>query len=240
MADAASLPALAIPESDRRSPRHSALVRLTHWTTAVCFVGLVVSGFEILLAHPRLYWGETGALGGPSLFDLPLPLVLTGQTGWARSLHFLSAWILIPTGLLYAGSGIVTRHFRNDLMPFRSDLSWRVVRRVVSDHVHLGRTTGMNVDAYNVLQRLTYVAVVFALFPLMIWTGFAMSPAITSVFPWLVTLLDGQQSARSIHFFDACLLVLFLLVHVTMVGRWGFVERMRAMVTGGRSVGGRA
>ena len=169
--------------------RHSALVRVTHWITAASFLALVVSGVAILLAHPRLYWGETGTLGTPSLVDLPLPMILTGQTGWGRYLHFLAAWICVLTGAMYVAYGMVTRHF------------------------------GSGMSAYNRLQRRTYILVVFGLFPLMIWTGFAMSPALTSVVPGLVTALSGQQSARTIHFIIANVLVLFVLGHLVMVGR---------------------
>ena len=188
--------------------RHSALVRVTHWITAASFIALIYSGIAILLAHPRLYWGETGALGTPSLIDLPLPFVLTGQSGWGRYLHFLSAWVCVLAGVVYVLGGMSACHFRNDL--FR--------RRGPAD--------------YNGLQRITYTAVVFVLFPLMIWTGFAMSPAITSVFPVLVTALGGQQSARTIHFFVATFLVLFLMVHIAMVILAGFIRRCRAMITG--------
>ena len=179
------------------------------------FVGLLVSGFAILLAHPRLYWGETGNVGTPSLIDLPLPFVLTGQTGWGRSLHFLSAWACVLNGLLYVISGLLTQHFRKDLWP-----------------AGFQRPPEDEPLAYNVPQRLTYLVVIAVLFPLMIWTGFAMSPAITSVFPGLVTGLGGQQSARTIHFFAAGSLVLFLLVHVAMVWRAGFTNHVRAMITG--------
>ena len=85
---------------------------------------------------------------------------------------------------------------------------------------------------YDRLQRSTYAVVVFILFPLIIWTGLAMSPAIASVFPALVDLCGGQQSARTIHFFVADALVLFLLVHITMVYRAGFVAHVRAMIVG--------
>jgi cytochrome b subunit of formate dehydrogenase len=51
----------------RDTPRHSALVRITQWINALSFFALVLSGIAILLAHPRLYWGETGAVGTPSL-----------------------------------------------------------------------------------------------------------------------------------------------------------------------------
>jgi thiosulfate reductase cytochrome b subunit len=216
MAGSAYFPRATIRSADiRDSPRHSALVRITHWINMLSFVGLLVSGFAILLAHPRLYWGETGNVGTPSLIDLPLPFVLTGQTGWGRSLHFLSAWVCVLNGLLYVISGFLTEHFRKDIWPAGSQ--------------------GLAEEesaAYNVPQRITYLVVVAVLFPLMIWTGFAMSPAITSVFPALVTGLGGQQSARTIHFFAAGSLVLFLLVHVAMVWRAGFRNHVQAMITG--------
>ena len=188
--------------------RHSALVRITHWTTAASFVALLVSGIAILLAHPRLYWGETGALGGPSLVDLPLPMILTGQSGWGRYLHFLSAWICVITGAVYVLGGIRACHFRNDW--FRP----------------------ADPPKYSVTQRITYTAVVFALFPLMIWTGFAMSPALTSVFPGLVTVVGGQQSARTIHFIVTGLLIFFVVGHVVMVAAAGFSRHVGAMILG--------
>jgi thiosulfate reductase cytochrome b subunit len=192
--------------------RHSALVRVTHWITVASFIALVYSGIAILLAHPRLYWGETGALGTPSLVDLPLPMILTGQTGWGRYLHFLSAWVCVLTGAVYVLGSVSACHFRNDLFRRGGPAS------------------------YNALQRITYTAVVFVLFPLMIWTGFAMSPAIASVFPVLVTALGGQQSARTIHFVVANLLVLFLVGHVVMVYVTGFSRHVGAMILGDNSV----
>jgi thiosulfate reductase cytochrome b subunit len=215
-------------------PRHSILVRVTHWITTLSFLALLVSGIAILLAHPRLYWGETGAVGSPSLIDLPLPFVLNGQSGWGRSLHFLSAWVLVVNGALYVISGLSTRHFRKQLLPTKADLNWRALSAALTNHVRLQPTRG-GTASYNVLQRLTYLVVVFVLFPLMIWTGLAMSPALTSVIPALVSVLDGQQSARTMHFIVASVILLFLLVHIVMVSLAGFANRVRDMTTGGRS-----
>jgi thiosulfate reductase cytochrome b subunit len=207
--ESAYVPALAVRSLDvLPSTRHSAVIRITHWINTVSFGCLLVSGVAILLAHPRLYWGETGVVGTPSLIDLPLPFVLTGQSGWGRYLHFLAAWVCVLNGLFYVLSGLFTRHFQKYLL--RAGL------------VH-----------YHALQRLSYLAVVFVLFPVIIWTGLAMSPAITSVFPELVTVLGGQQSARTIHFFAGDCLVLFLVVHVLMVSVSGFRNNMRAMTAGG-------
>jgi thiosulfate reductase cytochrome b subunit len=237
MAEFAYVPGLAIQTSDGLdSPRHSALVRITHWIFTLSFLGLAVSGFAIILAHPHFYWGETGGLGTPSLFDLPLPTMLGGPSGWGRSLHFLSAWIAVLAGGLYAISGILTQHFRIDLLPSAEDLSWRTFRASVLEHVRFQRP--MEEDAYNVIQRLSYILVIFVLFPMIIVTGLAMSPVITSVIPQTVTIFGGHQSARTIHFFLADLLVLFLGVHVAMVIHAGFSNRMRAMITG-RGAGSR-
>jgi thiosulfate reductase cytochrome b subunit len=79
---------------------------------------------------------------------------------------------------------------------------------------------------------MSYLAVVFGLFPLAIWTGLAMAPAFTAVFPASVTLLGGRQSARTLHFVVSMALVLFTVVHIVMVAIAGFRGRMRAMVVG--------
>lgn len=178
-------------------------MRVTHWINTVSLIGLVISGAGILLAHPRFYWGETGGVGTPSLFDLPLPFMLGGPSGWGRYLHFESAWLSILNGSIYVVSGLANRHFRNGLEP-----------------------------GYSGFQRAAYLSVIFVLFPVMIWTGLAMSPAVTSVFPGLVDVLGGHQTARTLHFFCAVVLVLFVVGHVAMVWREGFRSRMRAMIRG--------
>ncbi len=231
MAQSAYAAGLAVHASDvLDSPRHSALVRITHWIFTLSFFGLVVSGFAIILAHPHFYWGETGGIGTPSLFDLPLPTMLGGPSGWGRSLHFQSAWIFVLTGSLYLVSGILTQHFRHRMLPSREDPSWRSMRSSVLDHLRFKRPT--EDVSYNFVQRLSYLAVVFVLCPMMIVTGLAMSPAVTSVFPQFVTVFGGHQSARTIHFFLACALLLFLFVHVAMVIFAGFTRLMRGMITG--------
>ena len=213
-------------------PRHSALVRLTHWITAISTFALIVSGIAILLAHPRLYWGETGALGTPSLIDLPIPFML-GHSGWGRYLHFLAAWVSVLIGVLYVSHGLVTRHFRRRLLPSTADLMWDNLGGVMADHLHLRRCHLRESASYNTLQQLAYLFVVFALFPLIILSGLAFSPAIASVIPELVNAFAGQQSARTIHFFAGAALVFFLIGHIGMVALAGFKRRVGEMITGG-------
>jgi len=225
------------------SSRHSALVRVTHWITTLCFFALLVSGFEIVISHPRFYWGETGNINTQPLFRLPIPasraLVPTGynyvlpdQNGWSRYLHFQSAWVMVLTGLLYAISILFTGHLRKDLLPRKGDLSWRAFLGAMARHLRFERPGEQDAWSYNLLQRLSYLFVIFVLFPLVIWTGLAMSPAFVSAVPAAVTVFGGQQSARTIHFFVTLSLLLFVLAHVAMVCLAGFRSRMRAMITG--------
>jgi thiosulfate reductase cytochrome b subunit len=223
--------------------RHSLLVRVTHWITTLCFLALLVSGAEIVISHPRFYWGETGNVLTKPLFKLPIPssrtLVPTGsgyvlpdQYGWSRYLHFQAAWVVILTGVLYIISALFTGHLRKSLLPSKAELSWRGISTVIANHLRFERPSEAQAWSYNVLQRLTYLFVIFILFPLVIWTGLAMSPALVTAVPATVNLLGGQQSARTIHFLVSLALLLFVLVHVAMVFRAGFRSRMRAMITG--------
>ena len=246
MAGSAYIPnaASAVPATTVKvNSRHSALVRVTHGVTTLCFIALLVSGIEILISHPRFYWGETGNVLTTPLFKIPIPssraLVPTGygyvlpdQNGWSRYLHFQAAWALVLTGLLYAIFSLVSGHLRKNLLPGKAELSWRVLSTEIANHLRFKRPSESEAWSYNVLQRLTYLFVIFVLFPLVIWTGLAMSLGFVSAFPASVTLLGGQQSARTIHFFVSVALVLFLLVHVVMVCLAGFRRRTRAMITG--------
>ena len=234
MAESAQFSGLPVQKFEvLEPPRHALFVRVTHWIYTLSFFGLVLSGIAIILAHPRLYWGETGAVGAPSLIDLPVPFVRDIPIrGPGRYVHFLSAWICVITGLIYVLAGAFTKHFRRNLLPTRKHFSWHSISQVALDHLRFKKPTEDDAQSYNVLQRFSYLAVVFVLLPLMIWTGLAMSPAIVSVFPFVVTVFGGQQSARTIHFFVAVFLVVFLLVHLAMVCLAGFKLRTGAMIVG--------
>jgi thiosulfate reductase cytochrome b subunit len=147
-------------------------------------------------------------------------------------MHFQAAWLCVLTGLLYATSGSISQHFRKNLWPAKGQLSWISLKGDLWNRLRFRKPPQEEAHSYNALQRLSYLAVVFFFFPLMIWTGMAMSPAITSVFPFFVRWSGGYETARTIHFLAANLLVLFVLVHVVMVCLAGFVQRTRAMITG--------
>ena len=221
-----------------RVPRHIALVRVTHWIIVLSVVGLLVSGIGILVGHPRLYWGETGSLATASLIDLPIPLII-GPSVWYRPYHFFFAWILVLTGLTYTVGSFITEHFRRDLLPAKADLRWNRMVGIALEHLQY-RPHVATASTYNVVQRLTYLAVAFLLFPAFLWTGLGMSFGMTSVFPILATALGGHQSARTLHFVCVVLLLLFVMVHILMIYLAGFWRTVRAMITGYVPQGGRA
>src|SRR5262245_58013866 len=139
--------------------RHSGVVRATHWIITVCFLALLVSGVEILISHPRFYWGETGNSLTPPLFKLPIPAsrstvptgysyVLPDQNGWSRSLHFQCAWIVVLTGILYTIFGLLKGHFRRNLLPARADLSWHSFSTVIARHLRFGPSTEAEAWSY--------------------------------------------------------------------------------------------
>jgi thiosulfate reductase cytochrome b subunit len=148
-------------------------------------------------------------------------------------LHFLSAWVFASSGFLYIAAGLVSRHFRSNLLPSKAELSLSAVTSVLRLRF-LRRTEAAASRRYNVVQKLSYLIVVFALCPTMIWTGLAMSPAMSAQYPFLAAAFGGHQSARTLHFMVANLLLLFLVVHVTMLVLVGFGTHVRAMVTGYR------
>ncbi|HEX4783743.1 MAG TPA: cytochrome b/b6 domain-containing protein [Candidatus Sulfotelmatobacter sp.] len=224
-------------------PRHAALVRVTHWITAVCFFALLVSGTEIVISHPRFYWGETGNVRTRPLFKIPIPssrsvvptgygYVLPDQNGWSRYLHFQAAWAALLTGLAYAIWGFWTGHFRSNLFPAPGDRTWQSFRAVIAKHVRFKRPDQAEASSYNMVQRITYLAVIFVFFPLVIVTGLALSPGFNSVFPAAVNILGGRQSARTLHFFVSIFLLIFLIVHIGMVILAGFWRRTRSMIIG--------
>jgi thiosulfate reductase cytochrome b subunit len=229
--------------SRRQPARHPIFVRVTHWLTTAAFLSLLVSGIEVLLSHPRFYWGETGNVAEMPLFIIPVPssratvptgygYVLPDQNGWSRYLHFQSAWLLALAGVAYMAVGVRSGHLRRALVPAAADLHWPAIRETIARHVRFPAQSAGDPLSYNLLQRIAYLIVIFVLVPCVIWTGLAMSPGFTAIWPGTVTLLGGKQSARTLHFVVSVALTLFLFVHLAMLVLAGFTARVRAMITG--------
>ena len=214
--------------------RHAWPVRLTHWINALTIFIMVGSGLNIFDAHPRLYWGQAGAD-----FDKPF-LALKGFPGWvtlpsytdladARHWHFFFAWVLVVNGALYLAWSLGSRHVQRDLWPTAADL--RAVPRSIVDHIKLRHPTGEAAKRYNVLQRLAYLGLLLLVIGMVV-TGLCMSPGFDAFAPWLVEVLGGRQSARTLHFLFAFTIVLFIVVHLTEVVLAGPINEVRSMISG--------
>ena len=219
--------------------RHRLPTRVWHWLNALTVFVMLMSGLMIFNAHPRLYWGQYGAN-----FDRPW-LMFAGRPvpGWAtipstynlaagRRWHLAFAWVLVIGLLLFLLTSLWNRHVQRDLAPKRDELKPTHVWHDIKEHARLNFPTGDAALRYNILQKMSYVAVIFLLLPLMILTGLAMSPSMDAAWPWLLDLFGGRQSARSIHFLCAMALLAFIIVHLVMVALAGPINEIGSMITG--------
>ena len=195
-----------------------------------------VIGVTSLFGHEFVTTGVLGAAAdeegevAPRIFPSWLTLPGDRWLAMARRWHFFFAWVFVINGIAYLAYSIASRHVARDLVPSRGD--WRSIGSSIVDHLRFRHPTGEAAKRYNVLQKLAYLSVIFVLLPLAILMGFAMSPTLDSVFPGWVDLFGGRQSARTIHFIVAWLLVAFVLVHVFEVIVSGFWNHLRSMITG--------
>jgi thiosulfate reductase cytochrome b subunit len=235
MNDSASL---AVSRAPGAILRHSLTTRLLHWVNALCVFLVLMSGLNIFDSDPSLYWGQYGAYT-----DKALLTISQGFPGWAtipsfrdlataRRWHFFFAWVLVFSSSCYLLVGFMSRHVQRDLLPSRSEVAPRHLMRDIWNHLRLRFPTGEEAAHYNVLQKLAYLGVIFVLAPVILVTGLTMSPGIDAACPWLLTLLGGRQSARTIHFAAAMLVALFIVVHLVMVVLAGPWNEVRSMITG--------
>lgn len=242
-----------------RPSGHRLWVRLTHWAIAAAIAALIYSGVAILMVHPRLYWGNTGNNLTPPWIEVPLgPNYHQGRWGpaasffetphgpttasrldepwnknsWARSLHFLAAWVFLIGLLAYFTIGIITGHARRNILPQRAELGGANLWSDLKAHLRLPFAVANTGPPYGIIQKLAYATLVFLALPLMFLTGITMSPAITADFPLLLDISGGTQSARTLHFIAFTFVALFLVAHLVMVIVSGPFRQLRGMIVG--------
>lgn len=172
--------------------------------------------------------GEINARGFPAWATLPSYQDLATGRRW----HFFAAWLLVANGAAYLLYGAFSGHFRRDLSLTKDEASPRHILKDISDHLRLRHPTGEAAKRYNTLQKFAYLSMIFGVVPLIVATGLTMSPGFNAAAPVLLDLFGGRQSARTLHFFCANLIVLFVIVHVVEVFIAGVWNEMRSMITG--------
>ena len=162
----------------------------------------------------------------PAWATLPSDLDLATGRRW----HWLFGWAFVLNGSIYLAYGLGSGQLRARVIPTGRQI--RDIGGSIVEHLTLRFPRGEEAKRYNVLQKLTYLDVIVVLLPVQVLTGLAMSPAMNAAAPFLLDLFGGRQSARSLHFIAANLLVLFVIVHVVLVLVSGFWNNMRGMLTG--------
>jgi thiosulfate reductase cytochrome b subunit len=214
-------PALvAIDSSDPKGPRPT-----TQPAPAVLVVGN--RRFDVT---GRL--GVVADAGGDGLYFLIANTPESWHFGAMRAWHFAIAWILVLGWMCYAIYLMASGQLRSRLLPRVSQLRPGAIANDVLNHLRFHRATGEEAKNYNLLQKLSYLLVIFAMLPLMVLTGLTMSNAVTARFPELYSLFGGRESARTIHFLCAVALVLFAMIHIIQLFVAGFLNEMRSMITG--------
>lgn len=217
--------------------RHALSTRIWHWANAAALVVLSMSGLTISNAHRRLYWGNYGfdpadawlhVMRFPGWITLPTRYNLAAARDW----HNTAAWVFALGLLMIWVAMLANGHFRRDIATGRRDWSWPAWRASIATHRQTSHDHAL--APYSALQRLAYGVVFGLLLPLMVLTGVAMSPGFEPAAPWLVEVLGGRQSARSIHFITTWALVAFTVGHVLLVLLSGPARLTGAMLHGGR------
>jgi thiosulfate reductase cytochrome b subunit len=199
-----------------------------------------MSGLTISNAHPYLYWGDWGFAPSQAWLHVPrFPdwMTIPGyySLAKARDWHLLIAWPFALLLLFIWVRMLLNRHFQRDIATKLREWHWRNVWRDVVAHLNL--RFDHHQGRYNFLQRVSYGAVFGVFLPMMVLSGIAISPGMEPTFFWLVDLLGGRQSARSLHFIFAFAIAAFVILHVALVLTAGPYRLMKGMITGERTIG---
>ncbi len=224
-----------------QTKRHRASTRIWHWVNLIALVILFMTGLNISNAHRRLYWGDYGFDAADAWLEVPR------FPGWAtipdyyslalaRDWHILAAWPFALALLFMWVSMMINRHFARDIRTTKREWRWPAIKEDIVQHLKLNfdHGTGPGLGKYNFLQKISYGIVLGVFLPMMVLTGMAMSPGFEAAAPWLVDVLGGRQSARSLHFIFSFALFGFFVLHVALVLLAGPYRQIRDMITGGR------
>ena len=172
--------------------------------------------------------GVTQTRAFPHWATIPSRYDLAGARRW----HLAFAWLFAVSIIVFWIVSLANRHVQRDLSPRRMELSPRHIWHDIVEHAKLRFPIGEAALRYNILQKLSYVGMIFVVLPLLILTGLTMSPGMNAAWPWLLDIFGGRQSARSIHFIAAGLTALFIIIPLLMVLLAGPINEIRSMITG--------
>jgi len=180
----------------RRDSIHPLPVRLAHAVNAFAMVCMLMSGWAIYNASPIF------------AFSFPVWATVGGWLGGSIAWHFAAMWLLVANGLVYAGYGFASGHFRRVLLPIRTAELMRDLRQAA--RFELPHRPGV----YNAVQRLLYIVVVL-LGVLIVASGLSIWKPVQLF--WLTDLFGGYDVARKVHFVAMAGIAGFIVIHLLLV-----------------------
>ena len=221
-----------------------AWVGVQHFLNLFLMIFILRSGIQILTDHPRLYWTRHSTPGKDWFrIQKPVPadplwtakqdsISLPQQVGLPGLRHSigLARWWHLGVDVLWLANGLVfyvlifsTGHWRR-IVP----TSWNVFPDALStliQYASLDWPTETGWVAYNGLQQLAYFLTVFVAAPLALITGLGMSPALSTRFRRISSVLS-IQTARSLHFLVFVWFLMFIVMHVSLVFTTGLQDNL--------------
>ncbi|HET7139102.1 MAG TPA: molybdopterin-dependent oxidoreductase [Arthrobacter sp.] len=215
-----------------------------HFLNLFFMIFIIRSGAQILTDHPRLYWTRHSTPGRDWFrAQKPVPadplwtakkdsISLPGQIGLPGLRHSigLARWWHLGVDTLWLANGLVfyILLFATGQWMRLVPLHWDVFPNALSaaiQYLSLDWPAESGWSNYNSLQLLTYFVTVFIAAPLALITGLGMSPALSTRFRRISTMLS-IQTARSLHFLVLVWFLLFIVIHVTFVFTTGALNNL--------------
>jgi len=226
-----------------------------HFFNLLFMVFIIRAGLQILSDHPRLYWTRHSTPGRDWFrIQKPVPadplwtakqdsISLPSQVGLPGLRHSigLARWWHLSADALWLLNGVVfyvllfTTSQWQRLVP----TSWAVFPNALSvliQYLSLHWPANHGWVAYNGLQLLAYFVTVFVAAPLAVLTGLGMSPALSTRFRRISTILS-IQTARSLHFLVLVWFLVFIVLHVSLVFTTGLLSNLNHIYAGQNSGG---
>ena len=197
------------PVEPRNVLVHPGMVRMTHWINAAAILIMIGSGWRIYNNVPifsAIEFPLWATLGG----DPDLTYARNSDVGFSNALlwHLAGMWLFTVNGLVYLVYGILSGRLFRKLFPIRP----REVMETIADTLRLNLAHD-DLAVYNGVQKLLYLGVIAAMILAAI-SGLSLWKPVQ--FQGLITLFQGFQGARLVHFLCMSAITLFLVVHVTL------------------------
>jgi methionine sulfoxide reductase catalytic subunit len=218
-----------------------------HFLNLFLMIFIIRSGMSIIADHPRFYWTRNSTPGKEWFrIQKPVPsdplytakqdsITLPDGVGLPGRRHSigLARWWHLGIDTLWLANGVIffvllfTTGQWKRLVP----MGWDVVPNAVSvaiQYLSLDWPTESGWTNYNSLQLIAYFITVFIAAPAALLTGLGMSPALSTRFRAISSVLSIQV-ARSLHFLVMCWFLFFIVVHVTLVLTTGALRNLNHM-----------